>query len=142
MNIVIFHNPNCGTSRNVVKIVKDAGYTPNVVKYLELGWSTAQLQTLFATAGITAREALRVSKTPAEEMGLTRPDVTEQDLLEAMAAHPILVDRPFVACKGKVHLCRPSGKVLSLLKQWPPSPYKKEDGSLLIDADGVPVKGA
>ena len=142
MNIVIFHNPNCGTSRNVVKIVKDAGYTPNVVKYLELGWSTAQLQTLFATAGITAREALRVSKTPAEEMGLTRPDVTEQELLEAMAAHPILVDRPFVACKGKAHLCRPSGEVLSLLKQWPPSPYEKEDGSLLIDADGVPVKGA
>ena len=142
MNIVIFHNPNCGTSRNVVKIVKDAGYTPNVVKYLELGWSTAQLQTLFATAGITAREALRVSKTPAEKMGLTGPDVTEQELLEAMTAHPILVNRPFVACKGQVHLCRPSGKVLSLLKQWPPSPYAKEDGTLLIDADGVPVKGA
>ena len=142
MNIVIFHNPNCGTSRNVVKIVKDAGYTPNVVKYLDIGWTTAQLKTLFATAGITAREALRVSRTPAAEMGLTGPDVTEQELLEAMAAHPILVNRPFVACKGQVHLCRPSGEVLSLLRQWPPSPYAKEDGSLLIDADGVPVKGA
>ena len=142
MNIVIFHNPNCGTSRNVVKIVKDAGYTPNVVKYLKIGWSIAQLQTLFNTAGITAREALRISKAPAEEMGLTEPNVTEQELLEAMATHPILVNCPFVACKGQVRLCRPSGKVLSLLKQWPPSPYAKEDCTLLIDADGVPVKGA
>ena len=142
MNIVIFHNPNCGTSRNVVRIVKDAGYTPNVVAYLKAGWSVTQLKTLFSTAGITAREALRVSKTSAEEMGLTAPDVTEQQLLEAMTIHPILVNRPFVACKGQVRLCRPSGKVLSLLKQWPPAPYAKEDGSLLIDVNGVPVKGA
>ena len=142
MNIVIFHNPNCGTSRNVVKIIKDAGYTPNIVEYLEAGWSLAQLKTLFSKAGITAHEALRVSKTPAEEMGLTAPEVTEQQLLEAMVAHPILVNRPFVACKGQVRLCRPSGEVLSILKQWPPVPHYKEDGSLLIDADGVLVKGA
>ena len=142
MNIVIFHNPNCGTSRNVVQIVKDAGYIPNVIEYLTAGWSIPQLQTLFATAGITAHQALRLSKTPAEEMGLTSPDMTEQQILEAMVAHPILVNRPFVACKGQVRLCRPSGEVLSLLKQWPPAPYAKEDGSLLIDADGVPVKAA
>ena len=142
MNIVIFHNPNCGTSRNVVKIVKDAGYYPNVVEYLGAGWTIPQLQTLFATAGMTAHAALRVSKTPAEEMGLTSPEVTEEQLLEAMVAHPILVNRPFVACKGQVRLCRPSGEVLSLLKQWPPAPYAKEDGSLLIDADGLPLKGA
>jgi arsenate reductase len=142
MNIVIFHNPNCGTSRNVVQIVKDAGYTPNVIEYLTAGWTIPQLQTLFATAGIKAHEALRLSKTPAEEMGLTSPDVTEQQILEAMVAHPILVNRPFVACKGQVRLCRPSGEVLSLLKQWPPAPYAKEDGSLLIDADGVPVKAS
>ncbi len=142
MNIVIFHNPNCGTSRNVVQIVKDAGYTPNVIEYLTSGWSIPQLQTLFSTAGITTHEALRVSKTPAEEMGLTSPDVTEQQLLEAMVAHPVLVNRPFVACKGQVRLCRPSSEVLSLLKQWPPAPYAKEDGSLLIDADGLIVKEA
>ena len=142
MNIVIFHNPNCGTSRNVVQIVKDAGYIPNVIEYLTAGWSIPQLQTLFATAGITAHQALRLSKTPAEEMGLTSPDMTEQQILEAMVAHPILVNRPFVACKGQVRLCRPSGEVLSLLKQWPPAPYAKEDGSLLIDADGLLVKGA
>tara|TARA_B110000208_G_scaffold74694_1_gene96083 strand:+ start:202 stop:630 length:429 start_codon:yes stop_codon:yes gene_type:complete len=142
MNIVIFHNPNCGTSRNVVQIVKDAGYIPNVIEYLTAGWSIPQLQTLFATAGITAHQALRLSKTPAEEMGLTSPDMTEQQILEAMVAQPILVNRPFVACKGQVRLCRPSGEVLSLLKQWPPAPYAKEDGSLLIDADGVPVKAA
>ena len=142
MNIVIFHNPNCGTSRNVVQIVKDAGYIPNVIEYLTAGWSIPQLQTLFATAGITAHQALRLSKTPAEEMGLTSPDMTEQQILEAVVAQPILVNRPFVACKGQVRLCRPSGEVLSLLKQWPPAPYAKEDGSLLIDADGVPVKAA
>ena len=142
MNIVIFHNPNCGTSRNVVQIVKDAGYIPNIIEYLTVGWSIPQLQTLFATSGITAHQALRLSKTPAEEMGLTSPDMTEQQILEAMVAHPILVNRPFVACKGQVRLCRPSGEVLSLLKQWPPAPYAKEDGSLLIDADGVPVKAA
>ena len=142
MNIVIFHNPNCGTSRNVVQIVKDAGYIPNVIEYLTAGWSIPQLQTLFATAGITAHQALRLSKTPAKEMGLTSPDMTEQQILEAMVAQPILVNRPFVACKGQVRLCRPSGEVLSLLKQWPPAPYAKEDGSLLIDADGLLVKGA
>jgi|TARA_B110000971_G_scaffold55623_1_gene56566 arsenate reductase len=142
MNIVIFHNPNCGTSRNVVKIVKDAGYTPNIIEYLEAGWSISQLKTLFSKAGITAHEALRVSKTSAEEMGLTAPEVTEQQLLAAMATNPILVNRPFVACKGQVRLCRPSGEVLSILKQWPPVPHYKEDGSLLIDADGVLVKDA
>ena len=142
MNIVIFHNPNCGTSRNVVQIVKDAGYIPNVIEYLTAGWSIPQLQTLFATAGITAHQALRLSKTPAEEMGLTSPDMTEQQILEAMVTHPILVNRPFVACKGQVRLCRPAGEVLSLLKQWPPAPYAKEDGSLLIDANGLIVKGA
>tara|TARA_B100000768_G_C11272169_1_gene373932 strand:+ start:2058 stop:2486 length:429 start_codon:yes stop_codon:yes gene_type:complete len=142
MNIVIFHNPNCGTSRNVVQIVKDAGYTPNVIAYLTSGWSIPQLQTLFSTAGITSHKALRISKTPAKEMGLTSPNVTEQQLLEAMVAHPILVNRPFVACKGQVRLCRPSGEVLSLLKQWPPAPYAKEDGSLLIDANGLLIKGA
>ena len=142
MNIVIFHNPNCGTSRNVVQIVKDAGYSPTVVKYLDTGWTKPQLQTLFATAGLSAQDALRSSKSPAEELGLMCSDVTEEQLLDAMVAHPILVNRPFVACKGQVRLCRPSGQVLDMLPNWPAAPYAKEDGSPLITADGAVVPGA
>jgi arsenate reductase len=100
MKIVIFHNPNCGTSRNVVQIVKDAGFSPTVVEYLDTGWTKPQLQTLFATAGLSARDALRTTKSPAEELGLMGGDVTEEQLLDAMVAHPILVNRPFVASKG------------------------------------------
>ena len=133
MNIVIFHNPNCGTSRNVVQIVKDAGYSPTVVKYLDTGWTKPQLQTLFATAGLSAQDALRSSKSPAEELGLMCSDVTEEQLLDAMVAHPILVNRPFVACKGQV---------LDILPNWPAAPCAKEDGSPLITADGAVVPGA
>ena len=142
MNIVIFHNPNCGTSRNVVQIVKDAGFSPTVVEYLDTGWTKPLLQALFATAGLSARDALRTSKSPAQELGLMGSDVTEEQLLDAMVAHPILVNRPFVACKGQVRLCRPSGQVLDMLPQWPAAPYAKEDGSPLITADGAVVPGA
>ena len=142
MKIVIFHNPDCGTSRNVVQIVKDAGFSPTVVEYLDTGWTKPQLQSLFATAGISARDALRTTKSPAEELGLMGGDVTEEHLLDAMVAHPILVNRPFVACKGHVRLCRPSGQVLEILPQWPAAPYAKEDGSPLIPADGAVVPGA
>lgn len=136
MQIVIFHNPNCGTSRNVVRIARDAGYDPVVVEYLKAGWTKPQLQALFAVAGITPRDALRVSKSPAQELGLTDPAVSDDQLLEAMVEHPILVNRPIVACPQGVRLCRPAGEVLDLLPNWPPAPYEKENGKLLIDSDG------
>ena len=139
MDIVIFHNPECGTSRNVVRTVKDAGYTPTVIEYVDAGWTKPQLQALFAAADLTPQQALRTHKTPAEDLGLTADDVTDEVLLSAMVAHPILVNRPIVACKKGVKLCRPSGAVLPLLDQWPAHPYAKEDGSLIIDADGKPV---
>ena len=142
MKIVIFHNPDCGTSRNVLQIVKDAGFSPTVVEYLDAGWTKPQLQTLFATAGLSARDALRTTKSPAEELGLMGGDVTEEHLLDAMVAHPILVNRPFVACKGHVRLCRQSGQVLEILPQWPAAPYAKEDGSPLITDEGAVVPGA
>ncbi|MGB0660643.1 MAG: arsenate reductase (glutaredoxin) [Mangrovicoccus sp.] len=136
MQIVIHHNPDCGTSRNVLKVIKDAGYDPIVIPYLELGWSRHQLLALFAAAGITPREALRTKRSPAEELGLLDPSVPDDTLLAAMERHPILVNRPIVACKNGVRLCRPSETVLDLLDQWPAGPYEKEDGQLMIDAEG------
>ena len=134
--VVIHHNPGCGTSRNVLAIIRAAGYAPVVVPYLQTGWTRAQLQGLFATAGITARQALRVNRTPAEELGLTAPEVTEDQVLEAMVAHPVLVNRPIVCTPKGVRLCRPSETVLDLLDRLPPGPMAKEDGTLIIDADG------
>ena len=139
MSIVIHHNPACGTSRNVVQIVRDAGYYPIVVEYLDTGWTRPQLLALFAAADITPREALRTTKSPAEELGLLDPSVSDETLLDHMLEHPVLVNRPIVATKKGVKLCRPSGAVLALLETWPAGPYHKEDGTLLIDADGQQV---
>ncbi|MQY41946.1 arsenate reductase (glutaredoxin) [Epibacterium sp. SM1969] len=140
MEIVIHHNPACGTSRNVLQLIKDAGYTPVVVEYLDTGWSRPQLQSLFAAAGLTPRQALRTTKSPAEELGLLDPTVSDDVLLDQMLEHPVLVNRPIVACRNGVKLCRPSGAVLDLLDNWPTGPWAKEDGNLLIDADGNRVK--
>ncbi|MCZ4255356.1 arsenate reductase (glutaredoxin) [Sulfitobacter sp. G21635-S1] len=136
MDIVIFHNPDCGTSRNVLQIIRDAGYQPEVIPYLDTGWTRGQLLALFAAAGLTPRTALRTSKSPAAELGLLDPDVSDDTLLEAMLTHPVLVNRPIVACPQGVRLCRPSETVLDLLPTWPEGPYHKEDGDLLIDAQG------
>ena len=134
--IVIHHNPACGTSRNVLEIIRSAGYDPVVIDYLSEGWTKSQLLGLFAAANLTPRQALRVSKTPAEAMGLTAPDVTDDQVLEAMLAHPILVNRPIVCTPKGVRLCRPSEAVLDLLERLPPGPLAKEDGELIIDAEG------
>ena len=134
--VVIHHNPDCGTSRNGLEIIQAAGYAPAVNEYLTEGWTRPQLLGLFAAAGITPREALRVSRTPAEELGLTDPAVTDEQLLAAMGAHPILVNRPIVCTPKGVRLCRPSEAVLDLLDRLPPGPLAKEDGQLIIDAEG------
>lgn len=135
--VTIYHNPDCGTSRNVLAIIEAAGYRPNVVEYLQAGWTREHLVALFAAAGVTAREALRDKKTPAAELGLLDPAITDAQLLDAMVAHPILVNRPFVTTPIATRLCRPdSGAVLDLLAHWPKGPFAKEDGTLLIDADG------
>lgn len=134
--IVIHHNPNCGTSRNVLQIIQAAGHDPVVIDYQTEGWTKPQLQALFAAANLTPRQALRVSKTPAEALGLTAPDVTDDHILQAMLAHPILVNRPLVCTPKGVRLCRPSEAVLDLLDRVPPGPLAKEDGALTIDAEG------
>ncbi len=138
--IVIYHNPDCGTSRNVLQIIKDAGYRPVVIEYLQTGWTKAQLLGLFAAADLTPRAALRVSKSPAKELGLLEESVTDAQLLEAMVAHPVLVNRPIVCTAKGVKLCRPSEAVLDLLEQWPAGPYFKEDGEPVLDDQGRRVR--
>lgn len=136
MNIVIHHNPDCGTSRNVVAIVRAAGIEPTLIHYLESGWTRPQLLGLFAAANLTPRAALRVTKSPAEALGLLNPDISDEVLISAMLEHPVLVNRPLVCSPKGVRLCRPSESVLDLLDHLPPGPLAKEDGSLLIDAEG------
>jgi arsenate reductase len=133
---VIHHNPECGTSRNVVEIVRAAGCAPTIVEYLQTGWTRPQLLALFAAAGLTPREALRETKSPAKDLGLLEPGVTDEAILAAMLEHPVLVNRPLVATPKGVRLCRPSETVLDLLDRLPPGPLAKEDGSLVIDASG------
>ena len=137
--VVIHHNPDCGTSRNVLSIIEAAGYRPEVIAYLETGWTRPQLLALFAAAGLTPRQALRETKSPAKELGLLEPGVTDAQILEAMLKHPVLVNRPIVATPRGVKMCRPSEVVLVLLDQWPPGPLAKEDGSLILDKDGKRV---
>lgn len=136
MTIVIHHNPDCGTSRNVLAIIEASGETPIVIEYLKTGWTRAQLLALFAAADLTPRTALRTTKSPAEELGLLDPSVSDAALLDAMLEHPVLVNRPLVCSPKGVRLCRPSETVLDLLESLPPGPMAKEDGSPLIDAEG------
>ena len=136
MRIVIHHNPNCGTSRVALWLIEAAGYHPIIVEYVKTGWTRHYLQALFAAADLSARDALRTSKTPAQALGLLDEGVSEDQLLAAMVEHPILVNRPIVCTPRGVRLCRPSEQVLDLLDKMPPGPFVREDGSLIIGEDG------
>jgi arsenate reductase len=127
--IVIHHNPDCGTSRNVLAIIEACGETPVVIPYLETGWTHPQLLALFAAADLTPRTALRTTKSPAEALGLIDPTVYDEAILLAMLQHPVLVNRPIVASPKGVRLCRPSETVLPLLPRRPTRPIFKEDGT-------------
>jgi arsenate reductase len=131
MTIVIHHNPACGTSRNVLEIIRNFVGEPTVIEYLDTGWTKPQLLALFAIADITPREALRTSKSPAEELGLTDPSVTDEALLDAMVEHPVLVNRPIVCTPKGAALCRPSEKVFDLLDVKPGASFTKEDGEVV-----------
>ncbi|WP_318461249.1 arsenate reductase (glutaredoxin) [Photobacterium leiognathi] len=134
--VVIHHNPECGTSRNVLQIIQDAGYEPVVIEYIQEGWTKPQLQALFAAANLTPRTALRTSKSPAKELGLLDESVSDEVILEAMLEHPVLVNRPIVCTAKGVKLCRPSEAVLDVLENWPKGPLIKEDGAVIIDENG------
>jgi arsenate reductase (glutaredoxin) len=131
MDIVIHHNPDCETSRNVLAFIKAAGYQPTVIEYLKTGWTKEQLLGLFAAAGLSPKSALRETKSPARELGLLEKDVTSDTILEAMIKHPVLVNRPIVCTGRGVKLCRPSEAVIELLDQLPNVPFRKEGGKLV-----------
>lgn len=136
MTPVIYHNPDCGTSRNVLAVIEAAGYQPIVVEYLTVGWTRELPLTLLTAAGLTPRAALRETKSPAKELGLLEDGFSDEAIFAAMLTTPVLVNRPFVVTNKGVKLCRPSEAVLDLLDQWPQGPFLKEDGSVMIDAEG------
>lgn len=129
--ITIYHNPACGTSRNTVAVVRAAGYEPQIVEYLQVGWTRDQLLDLAARAGLTVRSLMREKGTPAAALGLLADEISEDAILQAMLAHPILVNRPVVVTPKGVKLCRPSEIVLGLLERKPDS-FTKEDGEIVV----------
>jgi len=128
--ITIYHNPDCGTSRNALAMIEAAGYRPNVVEYRLTGWTRPQLEDLLAAMGARPRDLLREKGTPAAELGLLEPAVDDEAILQAMVEHPILVNRPIVVTPKGVKLCRPSEVVLTLLDRQPPT-FTKEDGEVV-----------
>jgi len=135
-DIVIYHNPDCGTSRNALAMIRNAGIEPHVVEYLKTPPSRALLESLIARAGLTPRALLREKGTPFAELGLDNPDLTDAQLIDAMMAHPILINRPLVVSPLGVKLCRPSEAVLDLIPADQRGPFAKEDGEQVVDADG------
>jgi len=129
-NVTIWHNPKCGTSRNVLEMIRQSGVEPTVIEYVKQGWDRATLEGLAAETGAGARGLLRVKGTPAQELGLTDPGVADTAILDAMVAEPILVERPIVRTPKGARLCRPSEKVFDLLDN-PPASFTKEDGEVV-----------
>lgn len=131
MNPRIYHNPKCGTSRNTLAIIKASGETPEVIEYLKTPPSRDELVSLLSQMGITARDLLRRKGTPYDELGLDNPGLSEDQLIDAMMAHPILINRPIVVTDKGARLCRPSEQVFELLDN-PVARFVKEDGEELV----------
>ncbi|MBB3288767.1 MULTISPECIES: arsenate reductase (glutaredoxin) [Rhizobium] len=136
MNVTIYHNPDCGTSRNTLAMIRNAGIEPTVIEYLKNPPTRAQLVKLIADAGLTVREAIREKGTPYAELGLDNADLTGAQLLDAMIKDPILINRPFVITPLGTRLARPSEVVLDILPDTHKGPFSKEDGEKILDADG------
>jgi arsenate reductase len=136
VDIVIYHNPECGTSRNTLAMIRNAGIEPHVVEYLKTPPSRALLVELIDRAGITPRDLLREKGTPYAELGLSDDALSDDALVDAMMAHPVLINRPLVVSPLGVKLCRPSEDVLDLLPEAQQGAFAKEDGELVVDASG------
>ncbi len=135
IDVVIYHNPDCGTSRNTLAMIRNAGIEPHIVEYLKSPPTRAMIRQLVARAGLTMRDVLREKGTPYAELGLGDPALTDDALLDAVAAHPILLNRPLVVSPKGVRLCRPSERVLDLLPVQQ-GEFVKEDGERVVDAHG------
>ncbi len=136
MTVTIYHNPACGTSRNVLGLIRNSGEAPVVVEYLKIPPSRAELVSLIARMGIGVRDLLREKGTPYAELGLGDPSLTDEQLIDAMLAHPILINRPIVVTPKGVKLCRPSEAVLDILPRPQQGAFTKEDGAPVVDPGG------
>ncbi|MDB5710533.1 MAG: hypothetical protein JWL96_2603 [Sphingomonas bacterium] len=128
--ITIYHNPDCGTSRNTLAMIEAAGYSPEVIDYRTVGWTRPLLDRLLAHMGMTPRQAMREKNTPAAELGLLDPETPDEVIIAAMLEHPLLVNRPIVVTPRGTRLCRPSEVVLDLLDD-KPAQFTKEDGEVV-----------
>lgn len=141
MDVVIYHNPACGTSRNTLALIRHVGIEPHVVDYLKTPPSRALVAQLVERMGGSVRDILREKGTPYADLGLEDAALSDDQLLDAIEAHPILMNRPIVVTPLGVKLCRPSEAVLDLLPQEGLKPFAKEDGEVVVDADGRRVAG-
>lgn len=139
MNITIYHNPRCGTSRNTLALIRNTGVEPQVIEYLSAPPERAELASMIASAGLTVREAMRSKEQVFADLGLGDPTVGDDALLDAMLANPVLINRPFVVTPNGVRLCRPSELVLDILPLPQLGAFTKEDGEAVIGADGKRV---
>ena len=141
-DIVIYHNPDCGTSRNTLAMIRNSGIEPHVVEYLKTPPSRTMLEQLIERAGISPRALLRQKGTPYAELGLDDDSLADTALVDAMMAHPVLINRPLVVSPLGVKLCRPSEAVLDLLPVQQRGAFTKEDGQKVVDSDGNRIDGA
>ena len=140
MTITIYHSPACGTSRNTLAMIRQSGEEPVIVEYLKTPPSRELLKSLIARMGVSVRDVVRVKGTPYHDLKLDRPTVTDDQLLDAMMAHPILINRPIVVTPLGVKLCRPSEAVLDLLPDRQQGEFRKEDGELVVDSGGNRIR--
>ena len=138
--ITIFHNPECGTSRNTLALIRNSGEEPQVIEYVKTPPSRPMLVAMMAAAGLTPRTLLRRKGTPYDELGLDNPQWTDEQLIDQMLAHPILINRPLVVTPLGTRLCRPSEAVLDILPGQQRGAFTKEDGEQVVDAEGNRVR--
>lgn len=139
-DVIIYHNPECGTSRNTLAMIRNAGIEPHVIEYLKTPPSRTMLVNLLARAGMRPRDLLREKAAPFAELGLQDPNLSDEKLIDAMMAHPVLINRPLVVSGLGVQLCRPSEKVLDLLPAPQTGAFAKEDGEQVVDASGQRIR--
>ena len=136
MDVIIYHNPDCGTSRNTLGLIRNAGIEPHIIEYLKTPPTRILLKQLIDRMGVSVRDVIREKGTPYAELGLSDPSLMDDELLDAMMAHPILINRPIVVTPVGVKLCRPSEAVLDILPVPQRGPFSKEDGEPVIDEQG------
>ncbi|WPO42817.1 arsenate reductase (glutaredoxin) [Tardiphaga sp. 42S5] len=141
VDVIIYHNPDCGTSRNTLAMIRNAGIEPHIIEYLKTPPSRVMLVQLLARAGMSVRDVLREKGTPYAELGLSDASLTDAQLLDAIEAHPVLMNRPIVVSALGVRLCRPSEAVLDIMPTPQLGAFSKEDGDRVVDVSGQRITG-